>query len=61
MPSKRTLQTELTTIAGIGDKTAFRLLEQFGSVDGVARATLEELKAATGAKAADAIYRFYRP
>jgi excinuclease ABC subunit C len=59
--SKRTLQTELTTIAGIGDKTAFRLLEQFGSVDGVAQATLEELKAVTGAKAAEAIYHFYRP
>jgi excinuclease ABC subunit C len=59
--SKRILQTELTTISGIGDKTAFRLLEQFGSVDGVARATMEELKAMAGAKAAEAIYRFYRP
>jgi excinuclease ABC subunit C len=59
--SKRTLQTELTRIAGIGDKTAFRLLERFGSVDGVAQATLEELTAVAGAKIADAVYRFYRP
>jgi excinuclease ABC subunit C len=59
--STRTLQTELTTIAGIGDKTAFRLLECFGSVDAVAQASMEELKAATGAKTAEAIYRFYRP
>jgi excinuclease ABC subunit C len=59
--SERTLQTELTTIAGIGEKTAFKLLKQFGSVEGVAKATIEELRAAAGAKAADAIYRFYRP
>ncbi|MEI7826076.1 MAG: excinuclease ABC subunit UvrC [Chlorobiaceae bacterium] len=59
--SERTLQTELTTIAGIGEKTAFRLLALFGSVEGVARATTEELKAAAGAKVADAIHRFYHP
>ena len=58
--SERTLQTELTTITGIGDKTAFRLLERFGSVNGVSQATLEELKETAGAKAATAIYRFYR-
>jgi excinuclease ABC subunit C len=59
--TERTLQTELTTIEGIGEKTAFRLLKQFGSVDAVAQATIEELKAAAGAKTAEAIYRFYRP
>jgi len=59
--SERMLQTELTTIAGIGEKTAFKLLERFGSVDAVAQATLEELTAAAGAKTATAIYRFYRP
>jgi excinuclease ABC subunit C len=59
--SERTLQTELTTIAGIGEKTAFKLLERFGSVDGVAQATLEELTTAAGAKTANAIYHFYRP
>ena len=59
--SKRTLQTELTTIAGVGEKTAYRLLEQLGSVDAVAQATMEELKAVTGVKIAEAIYSFYRP
>ncbi len=59
--SERTLQTELTTIKGVGEKTAFRLLERFGSVDGVAQATLEELTAAAGKKTAEALYRFYRP
>ena len=59
--SKRTLQTELTTIAGVGEKTAYRLLEQLGSVDAVAQATMEELKAVTGVKIAESIYSFYRP
>ena len=61
MRSKRTLQTELTTIAGVGEKTAYRLLEQIGSVDAIAQATMEELKAVTGVKIAEAIYSFYRP
>ena len=57
--SERTLQTELTTIAGIGEKTAFKLLEHFGSVEGVAQASGEALRAVTGANTADAILRFY--
>ena len=59
--SERTLQTELTTIAGIGEKTAFKLLARFGSVDGVAQASIEELRATAGTKVAETIYRFYRP
>ncbi|WP_040432800.1 excinuclease ABC subunit UvrC [Chlorobium ferrooxidans] len=59
--TERTLQTELTTIEGIGEKTAFKLLKQFGSADAVSRATIEELQAATGAKSAQAVYLFYHP
>ncbi|MEI7787925.1 MAG: excinuclease ABC subunit UvrC [Chlorobiaceae bacterium] len=59
--SKRTLQTELTTIAGVGEKTAHKLLEKLGSVDAVSQATIEELTAVTGVKIAEAVYRFYRP
>ncbi len=59
--TKRTLQTELTTIKGLGEKTAFRLLEHFGSADAVSQATIEELKAVTGSKNAEAVFRFYRP
>ena len=59
--SERTLKTELTTIKGVGEKTAFMLLERFGSVDAVAQATLEELTKAAGAKTANAVYNFYRP
>ena len=59
--SERTLKTELTAIKGIGEKTAFMLLERFGSIDGVAQATLEELTTAAGKKTAEALYRFYHP
>jgi excinuclease ABC subunit C len=59
--SDRTLQTELTTIAGIGEKTAFKLLEHFGSVESVAQASREELQAVIGAKAGETVYTFYRP
>lgn len=59
--TQRTLQTELTTITGIGEKTALRLLERFGSSDAVAEASIDELRTVAGAKAADAVYRFYRP
>ena len=59
--TQRTLQTELTTIAGVGEKTAFRMLQHFGSVDGISHATIEELNAVTGAKIAETVYRFYNP
>ena len=59
--TQRVLQTELTTIAGVGEKTAFKLLERFGSVEAVTQAEIEELKAAAGAKIAESVYRFYRP
>jgi len=58
--TERTIQTELTIIEGIGEKTAFKLLKQFGSVDAIAKATLEELKASVNAKTAEAVYNFYR-
>lgn len=58
--TKRTLQTELTTIPGIGEKSAFALLERFGSAEGVAAARLEELEAAVGKSKAEAIYSYYR-
>ena len=59
--TKRTLQTELTTIAGVGEKTAFKLLQHFGSVNAISQATIEELCAATGGKIAETVYRFYNP
>lgn len=48
---KRTLQTELTEIEGVGEKTAQKLLVTFGSVEGVRSASDEALEKAVGAKA----------
>ncbi|MFI5252256.1 MAG: excinuclease ABC subunit UvrC [Bacteroidota bacterium] len=45
---KRTLQTELDLIAGIGKKRAKELLEVFGSVQGVKFATAEQLEEIVG-------------
>ncbi len=46
--ARRTFQTSLTEIPGIGATTAKRLLAQFGSVDGIRAATPEALDAAIG-------------
>ena len=49
---KRTLQTELTTIPGVGEATAKKLLQAFGSVVKVRIATEAALEAAVGRAAA---------
>ncbi|MBM3162759.1 MAG: excinuclease ABC subunit C [Chlorobi bacterium] len=59
--TERTLQTELTSIAGIGETTAEKLLRHFGSVDRIAALSLEELDAAAGKNRAEKIFRFYHP
>ncbi len=41
---KRTLQTELSEIEGIGEKTAIKLLTELGSVENIKRADLQTLK-----------------
>ena len=43
--SKRRLQTALTDIPGVGERTARKLLERFGSVARLRRMTLDELAA----------------
>jgi excinuclease ABC subunit C len=50
--TKRTLQTELDLVKGIGKKRAAELLEVFGSVQGVKFATEEQLSEAVGEKLA---------
>lgn len=52
---KRTLQTELELIKGIGKKRAQELLEVFGSVQGVKFATREQLIEAVGEKVTEKI------
>jgi excinuclease ABC subunit C len=57
---KRTFQTELTEIAGVGPRTAKKLLERFGSVDGVRRATEPELVSCVGLKAMKAVVNYFK-
>jgi excinuclease ABC subunit C len=56
---KRTLQTELDLIAGVGDKRAKELLETFGSVQGVRFATTEQLAAVVGERIAGKIREYF--
>jgi len=57
--SKRTLQTELDLIEGIGKKRAKELLEAFGSVQGVKFATTEQIAEVVGEKVADKIAEYF--
>ncbi len=57
--SKRTLQTELDLIEGIGKKRAKELLEMFGSVQGVKFATEEQLAEVVGEKVATKIKEYF--
>ena len=56
---KRTFQTELTDIPGVGKKTAIKLLEHFGSVEGVKQASEPELVSLVGLKAMKVIVNFF--
>jgi excinuclease ABC subunit C len=57
--AKRTLQTELHQIPGVGEKRARELLEAFGSVQGVKFATLEQLAELVGEKTAESIRAYF--
>jgi excinuclease ABC subunit C len=57
--SGRTLQTELTNIKGVGEKTAISLVNEFGSVKKIADATLEKLQKASGPKTGQMIYDYF--
>ncbi|HEY2866046.1 MAG TPA: excinuclease ABC subunit UvrC [Pyrinomonadaceae bacterium] len=52
---KRDFTSELSEIPGIGDKRKMKLLRQFGSIERIAKASVEELRPFVGAKAASEI------
>jgi excinuclease ABC subunit C len=56
---KRTLQTELTNVAGIGEKTAQKLLVQFGSVEGVRTALEADLVKSVGVKTTQILRAYF--
>lgn len=57
---KRELKTELTDVPGIGDKTARKLIEQFGSVRGVRDADEEDLRDAVGPKTVERLIAWFQ-
>lgn len=57
--AKRTLQTELDLIAGVGEKRAKELLEAFGSVQGVKFATEDQLAEIVGERTARKIRSYF--
>jgi excinuclease ABC subunit C len=57
--ARRTLQTELDLVQGVGTVRARELLEAFGSVQGVKFATLEQLAEVVGEKVATKIKEYY--
>ncbi|MDP8232849.1 MAG: excinuclease ABC subunit UvrC [Candidatus Zophobacter franzmannii] len=60
--SKRTIKSDLDEIKGIGDKTRFLLLKEFGSVEGIKNAKEEELAEVKGVSVtlAKKIYSHFR-
>ncbi|MDT0645609.1 excinuclease ABC subunit UvrC [Zunongwangia sp. F260] len=57
--SKVALNTELESIAGIGEKTVIELLKQFRSVKRIKEASLENLSEVVGASKARILYEHY--
>ncbi len=57
--SKRTLQTELTNIEGVGEKTANKLLKQYGSVSRVGEASPESLRNVLGEKLGERVHSYF--
>jgi excinuclease ABC subunit C len=55
----RDLRSELDHVPGIGPRRRRTLLQKFGSLAGVRRATREELAAEVGPKVADAVLAFF--
>lgn len=56
---KRTLQTELTNIPGIGEKTAQKLLTDLGSVEAVRTASHEQLVLCVGKKNTEKLLAYF--
>ena len=58
--SKRTFETELTSIKGIGLSTAQKLIKEIGSVNAVKKATIEILTNSVGRTKAELIYNHFQ-
>ena len=58
--AKSTLRSELLLIPGIGESTVRKLLQEFGSIQGIRGAHDEALTAAIGASRAEAVRTYFR-
>jgi excinuclease ABC subunit C len=58
--SRRTLQTELSNIPGVGPKTVVKIFEKFGSVRGVQAASLGEVQEILGPKTGLTVYEYFQ-
>lgn len=58
--SHRTIKTELTKIAGIGEKRAKKLLNHFGSVKKIKESDIETLQKFLGTKTGEEVYQSLR-
>jgi excinuclease ABC subunit C len=58
--ARRTLQTELTNIPGIGPKTVVKIFDRFGSVRGVQSASLADLHEVLGPKTGQNVYDYFQ-
>jgi len=57
--AKRTVKTELLDISGVGEKTAQKLLVEFGSVKKIKKAHKKELQAAVGKSVGEKVYNYF--
>lgn len=58
--SKRTINTQLTEIEGIGNATAEKLLKEFGSLEQIKSANLDSLAKSIGKKKAERIKNYFK-
>ncbi len=56
---KRDFSSELSDIPGIGDKRRLKLLKQFGSIERIAKADVEDLAEVIGSKAATDVFEHF--
>ena len=57
--SKRTINTELTEIKGIGNSTAQKLLKEFGSIEQIKNLNVEKLAVSVGEKKAALVKKYF--
>ena len=57
--SKDFTSTELTSIPGIGEKTAQKLLSHFGSVKKIKAASITDIREVVGAAVSDRLMKYF--